>query len=338
VRSRPARAWTKIVRAGDWWDHKLVPLLAVFYGTCWINGHAISSVWPDILLLLGAIVPGAIYVSVVNDLTDRTEDAAAGKPNRMAARSNSEATALVALPLASGLAVAVLWSHSRPLMLAYLGAWISFSLYSLPPVRLKIRGFAGIIADAAGAHLFPSLVSLLLADYATGAGIDPLWTLAVALWSLAYGMRGILWHQLVDVAHDRRAGVRTFAQRLSPVRAAAFTARVAFPVELAALSAMLWRLGPLPWTFLAAYGLLLFVRVHLRGQQAGIVMPVGTSWTMVLQEYYELFLPISVLSASAWIHPLDFLVLAAHLLLFHRRTSGMLRQAKALSRALVAGL
>jgi hypothetical protein len=256
----------------------------------------------------------------------------------MAGRSTPAAAALVALPLATGLAFAILWSHWRPLMLAYLGAWISFSLYSIPPVRLKIRGFAGIIADAAGAHLFPSLVSLLVADHAVGAPIDPLWTLAVALWSLAYGMRGIVWHQLVDAAHDQRAGVRTFAQRLSPVRTAAFIARVGFPVELAALGAMLWRLGPLPWAFLAAYGLLLLVRVRLRGQQAGIVMPVGTGWTMVLQDYYELFLPVSVLLASAWIHPLDLRILAVHLLLFHRRPLGMLRQARALSKALAAGL
>jgi hypothetical protein len=162
--------------------------------------------------------------------------------------------------------------------------------------------------------------------------------LAVALWAMAYGMRGILWHQLGDADHDRRAGVRTFAVIVSPARAAAFMVRVAFPLELAALGVMLWRLGsPLPAVFLAAYGLLLFVRVRLRKQRVGVVVPVGTSWAMVLQEYYELFLPVSILLASACYYPSDLLVLVAHLLLFHRRAFAMLRQVYKLSNALVTG-
>ena len=333
-----AAGLARIFRAGEWWDHKLVPLLAVFYGTAWIGRGSIASLSPQILILLAAIVPGAIYVSVINDLSDRADDAAAGKRNRMIGRPWPQSAAFVALPLAIGLAFLLLWRDRPPLMLAYLGAWISFSLYSLPPLRQKVRGVAGILADASGAHLFPSLVSLFLAAYAAGTRPDPIWIAAVAAWALAYGLRGIIWHQLADAAADRRAGVRTFAERLAPARAAAFAVRFVFPAELVALAAMLWRLEtPLPSLFLLGYALLLLMRVHFTGERAVIVMPRSRSWAMVLQEYYELFLPVSILLASAWLHPLDLAILAAHLLLFHRRAFGTLRQLRALSAALAAG-
>lgn len=329
--------FARIFRAGEWWDHKLVPLLAIFYGTAWLGHRSIASLSLGIFLLLAAIVPGAIYVSVINDLSDRGDDAAAGKPNRMIGRPMAQSASFVLLPLAAGLAFLLLWRDRPPLMLAYLGAWISFSLYSLPPVRLKIRGLAGILADAAGAHLFPSLVSLLVATYAAGTTVDPVWAIAVAFWALAYGLRGIIWHQLADAAHDRRAGVRTFAERLSPRRAASFAVRIAFPVELVALGAMLWRLAtPLPLVGLAAYGLLLYMRVRVTDERAVIVMPRARRWAMVLQEYYELFLPLSILATSAWFYPLDLVLAAAHLLLFHRRAVGMLRQMRGLSMVLAA--
>src|SRR4028119_1990498 len=77
------------VRGGEWWDHKLVPLLAVFYGTALHAGVPASSLWPTVLVYLAALLPGAAYVSISNDIFDLESDAAAGKPNRMARRSRA---------------------------------------------------------------------------------------------------------------------------------------------------------------------------------------------------------------------------------------------------------
>jgi 1,4-dihydroxy-2-naphthoate octaprenyltransferase len=311
----PARRLAGIVRAGDWWDHKLPPALAVFYGTLFLARHAISAAAPAALALLVAVAAAAAFVSIVNDLADRADDAAAGKTNRMAGCSALQAALLVGAPLGIGLAFLIAWRDDLPLVLAYAGSWIAFSLYSLPPVRLKQRGFAGVAADAAGAHFFPSLTALLLAAQVAGRAPDPWWVASVALWSLAYGVRGILWHQLLDSDNDRRAGVPTFARRVSAARAVRLATRIVFPVEVAALAAILLRLGsPLPLLFLLLYFLLLAVlRIRI------VIVASERRWAMALQDYDELFLPVSILCASALIYPLDGLVLLAHLALFPRR-------------------
>ena len=117
-----------VSRGREWWEYKLVPIFAIFYATAFHLDVPISSLWPAALALLAAILPGALYVSVVNDLTDRAEDEAAGKPNRMAGRPAWQAVLLVAVPVAIGLGFAFLWRDDPALLIAYLAAWAAFSL------------------------------------------------------------------------------------------------------------------------------------------------------------------------------------------------------------------
>ncbi|HEY1606443.1 MAG TPA: UbiA family prenyltransferase [Allosphingosinicella sp.] len=312
---RSARRLAGILRAGEWWGHKLPPALAVFYGTLFLSRHAVSAAAPSALALLVAVAAAAAFAGTVNDLADRADDAAAGKPNRMAGRSPMEAALLVGVPLAIGLAFAIGWRSDLPLALAYAGSWIAFSLYSLPPFRLKRLGFAGVVADAAGAHLFPSLTALLLAAQAAGQGLDIWWTASVASWSFAYGIRGILWHQLLDSDNDRRAGIATLALRVSPAWAARLATHIVFPIEAAALAAMLLRLGSLlPPIFLLLY-LLLLAALRIRT----VIVASERRWAMALQDYDELLLPVAILCAATLVHPLDALILLAQLALFPRR-------------------
>ena len=97
------KAVAAAVRTGEWWDHKLVPLLTAFYATALYAGAGVSALWPTALVFLLSLLPGAAYVSIVNDVFDVRSDAAAGKPNRMAARSPAMRAAAVAACVAAGL-------------------------------------------------------------------------------------------------------------------------------------------------------------------------------------------------------------------------------------------
>jgi 4-hydroxybenzoate polyprenyltransferase len=121
-----------VSRAGEWWEYKLVPILAVFYGTALVLGVPVWTLWPAALILLAALVPGAAYVSIVNDVADRRDDQAAGKSNRMAGRSRLQAAAFLGLPILAGLTVAFAWRGNLPLLGAYLGAWLAFFIRCLP--------------------------------------------------------------------------------------------------------------------------------------------------------------------------------------------------------------
>jgi hypothetical protein len=187
-------------------------MLAAAYATAWMLEVPVSAVWSALVLALVAVIPCAAYVSVINDLTDRHDDATAGKANRL----TDQPRAVVALLLIGTIAPAVVllwyWWSDPLLRWTYACVWIAFSLYSIPPARLKHRGFAGVLADASGAHLFPTLLFVLLIVRGAERPVDPIWLGAVGIWALCDGLRGILWHQLGDRrARDSRrvsAGTR----------------------------------------------------------------------------------------------------------------------------------
>ncbi|HUO85252.1 MAG TPA: UbiA family prenyltransferase [Thermoanaerobaculia bacterium] len=308
----------EIIRAGEWWEYKLVPILAAFYATALMLRVPVVSLWPAALILLLALIPGAAWVSVINDLTDRADDRAAGKPNRLAGSSRLTIGVLLFLTMGAGAFFVVLWRNDGLLVSLYLGAWVAFGLYSLAPFRWKTRGFPGVLADAGGAHLFPTLVAVTVASRAAAGPVDPVWLGAAALWSLGYGVRGILWHQLRDRDHDHVAGVRTFVQRHAPSMAL-WVGRFTLAVELSGLVVLLWRMqSPLLLVFVALYAVLLTGRRLLWGMRVVLVAPLPRS-QLLLQEYYDVFLPIGILVASSLDAPGDLIVLGAHLLLFPRR-------------------
>src|SRR5260370_7379886 len=79
----------RLIRADEWWEYKLVPILSTFYATALVLHVAVSSLWVSALSLLLAIVPAAIYASVINDVTDLAAALAAATRNARAAPSPS---------------------------------------------------------------------------------------------------------------------------------------------------------------------------------------------------------------------------------------------------------
>ena len=197
-----------------------------------------SSLWAGALLLLLSVAAAAVYASVINDVTDRADDVRAGKRNRVADRSRSIVAAVLAATVCAGFIFGWLWRKDVQLLSCYLATWLAFSLYSFPPFRFKKRGLPGVLCDAAGAHLFPALVAVFIASRGAQRAVSEAWVASVAVWALAYGLRGILWHQLTDVGNDRAEGVRTFARRY-PLVAPVIGTFAVFPLELGALAAML---------------------------------------------------------------------------------------------------
>ena len=314
------RAWAilrSVPRAAEWWEYKLVPILAIFYATAMAGGAQPVDLWRTALVLLAALAPGALYVSVLNDLTDRKDGAAAGKPNRMVLASPLLATALLAIPLAVGALFLALWRDSPGLQLAYLAAWIVFTLYSLPPARLKRRGLAGVLADAAGSNLFPVLVALGLVWRVAGEP-SVAWGLAAGAWALAFGVRGILWHQLGDRDNDAAAGVRTFAV-LHSQKAVLRLGRAAAALELAALAWLLVQLGS--WAAVAALGVYLVaagLKFVIWRILATLTEP-GADRQLAGGDYYDVILPLALLLSASAQDPRNLFVLAAHLVVFPNR-------------------
>ena len=306
----------RTIRVGQWWDYKLVPICTTFYATAYTERMPVAAIWPAAIALLLALAPCAAYVSLVNDVTDRADDGRVGKLNRMAGKPVWQMGLLLVAPLCVAALFAILWRDDPPLVIAYLCAWAAFTLYSVPPFRLKRRGVLGVIADASGAHLFPTLVAALLA-YRAGLGpIDPIWIGAIAAWALGCGLRGILWHQLYDRDADREAGVETFVQRHSSRAAVRLAAYVALPLEAVGLAALLWRFhSPWPVLLLLVYAAFVVMRSRLWGVAVVVAEP-RERYAILGMEYYTLLFALGVLFSCALRNPVDWAVLVAHLLVF----------------------
>jgi 4-hydroxybenzoate polyprenyltransferase len=307
-----ARRALEPIRARDWWDHKLAPMLGTGYMTAFHLHASLLGLLPSFGAILVAVTAAAAYVSLVNDLADIDEDAAAGKPNRLADRTAAYVVGALAVAMTVGVAVATLAWRDDPVALAlYAGPWLAFSAYSLPPIRLKAHGLAGVLADASGAAFFPHLLIVVVVFQATGRKLEPEWLAAVGVFALANGLRGILWHQLGDIEADTRSRIRTYGSRL-PERAR-FLGQAAFVIEIAALVFLLWRSGsPLAFVLLIGYALLERARMRLAGMRLVVVYPARAPSRIALYDYYVCFYPAAFIVASAIRHGHDAVVLVLH--------------------------
>lgn len=303
-------------RAREWWSHKLAAILGLGYGTVLFAGGELLAAVPALALGTAALIPGAAFVSVLNDYTDLELDRAAGKPNRLAGRPRGFGRRALAVTLALGAAAAVAVGVVSGWALAfYLPAWLAFTAYSVSPLRLKERGWLGAAADAAGAHLFPQLVVVILAFAGADAAIDWGWVGLVGAWAFAYGLRGAIWHQSSDAVADRASGAATLVA--ARPRAALIASRwVVFPLELATLAVILILIGStLAFVALALYLALELARVRLWQVEIVIGGEAGR-YRILMHEYYAIALPLALLAAATIADPINAVVLAIHLVLF----------------------
>jgi 4-hydroxybenzoate polyprenyltransferase len=259
VSGGPGDRLLRLVRAGDWWQFHLLPLLSAAYAAIAYFAVAPGLALPALARLLVSIVFIAAYSHVVNDSADAEQDARAGKTNRVQALSPGRRALLALGALACGFAVWAGAGLSARTVALLVGIAALQPAYAMRPLRLKERGAWGLLADSLHTHALPTLYCFSLFADLAGA---PLWRplpLAAAAWSLLVGLRGILYHQRTDEANDRRAGVATWVTTHGSERAAALARRVVFPAELAALAAVgaaLLPVAPAVVACLAAYGLL----------------------------------------------------------------------------------
>jgi len=311
----------KFTRATEWWEYKLVPLLSIGYATILLRHEPMNQVILKLLWLLAAVVVGAVYVSVINDLTDINEDAAAGKPNRMAKIAPVWRITIVSSCLLMGLAFGwMIWPDYLSLF-CYSMAWIVFSLYSIPPVRLKKRGIWGVLCDAMGAHLFPTLFIVSSLSGPTPSGINTTWFIAAGLWSFIYGLRGILWHQFHDRTNDILSGTTTFASKIKPENFK--TAEILiFGLEAVAFSVLLllsWN----NWILLSLvlYFLVVWIRkTVLHYQLCLVITPVSRPHQLLMNDYYLVFFPLALLLTATCNTPYGWIILCCHFVLFPGKT------------------
>ncbi|MGZ3754394.1 MAG: UbiA family prenyltransferase [Mucilaginibacter sp.] len=308
-------------RYSEWWEYKLVPLVSLGYAAIYLSANTFNAAVIHLLLILLAVISGAIYVSVINDLTDIKEDAIAGKSNRMADKPVWFRILILGICIVAALFFGYALYPDAVSIFLYAMSYIVFTLYSVPPFRLKKRSLWGVICDGSGAHFFPALLVTYSLCTFTHAIMNWEWFAAVSMWALMYGLRGILWHQFYDRDNDLASSTTTFATRIDPQKFG-IAEKVLFIVELGAFLLMLSYLYN-TWILLSvlAYLLLVAIRIKSFGYKTTIVIsPKNYPYQLLLNDYYLVFFPLALLITNAIANNTGWIVLIVHLLLFPQKT------------------
>ncbi|OWY62376.1 hypothetical protein B7486_58780, partial [cyanobacterium TDX16] len=255
-----------VVRATQWWGHKVPPILGLAYlvllgtGDRPVVGAAEGTAL--VVLLVVAVTGVAAFGHLVNDVADRDVDAAADKPNASAALRTSLVVTLLVGALVVGVAPFFLLPAERAAWGLLAAQLLLLVGYSVPPVRWKDRGLAGVLADALYAQVVPFLLTVAaLAGAGGGQDAAPL-AMAFGAWGLCAGGRGILYHQVDDRRADRTAGTRTFVVVHGTAAAQRLATLLTAGEVLALVGVLVVASQRVPW-----YGVGLLVALAWRGLQ-----------------------------------------------------------------------
>lgn len=306
------------LRAPLWWNHLAPPVLAVFYFFLWRGGVVFYFYLAPVLLFLISFTGIAAFGYWLNDWMDIAADAAAGKPNAAASKSPAQRLMIAGALLISGWLPWLLLPHEwqGPVLLGLLN--LALVLYSVPPFRWKERAFWGVVCDLSYGHLLPVFVALATFAPLFSESQKPQWLVMVLLFLLLVlkGMRNMLEHQISDRKNDRKAGAGTFVTRWGALFSARVLSWILLPLEMTLLSVFLASIGGLLFLsfmlFLAVYVFLFLSWKAFRGHPMRWLF----RWWYAPNDFYEGWLPLTILVLAAIREPVNSLLLAVHLVIF----------------------
>ncbi len=205
-------------RINDWWWSKAALLMGMIYLFTLLFNISLKEFIPLSLFSLATIIGFASFGYLCNDFFDIEKDAEAGKKNFLAGKSFLLIITVFAI---AGAFIFLPWwflPKNKISLILIFTQLLLFALYSIPPVRLKERGVAGIVTDAFYAHSIPVLLAAY--TYALAAG-KPFFVpdfIFLFLWQSVSGVRNILLHQAEDIEADKISGVSNFVSGLSALQ------------------------------------------------------------------------------------------------------------------------
>ncbi len=231
-----------------------------------------------LFFLFSTIMTG--YGYLVNDLADIELDRQHGKSNVFQKIGRGRATLIVLAVLIIGSLFGWPFINRPGFVLVWLLWIVAATFYSLPPLRLKEQGLAGLIATIAAQQTLPT--ALLFAAFGELASWG---ALIFVLFSTVRGISSDVSHQMRDWSHDAGTGTTTFA-----VQYGYNTAQTVYAISLEAerlilggvMALLLLDLPPatLPlwgWNVALAWPLvLLYAPLYL--------LTVGRSWRALRQD------------------------------------------------------
>lgn len=322
------------LRTNQWWNHMMGPIVAFALLQVGWRDVPLGDSLPRLLALLWSAMALAPYGYVVNDASDVEDDRRVGKTNSMTRLATPVRLAVIVGFAVLG-ALPWLFVHLEPPALAALaGLYLVPLLYSPRPLRLKENPVLGPIADASNAFVLPSLFTIaLFAPLGEAAGPPALMVAGALCWTVGFGLRAILTHQVDDAENDRATGTRTLVTKVGERPVRRVMRLVLFPLDLLGIALLtatvaFWA----PWLVgLAVVGVGTFHGLRLTGlvERTTGVTSVRNGWFLSWTQIW----PATLLGLALFVQDWRNLVLVGIVLvLFWPRLRSGLRAARHVTR------
>lgn len=234
-----------LLRWKDWFFDKILSLILVASYVALVDRLFSTIYLGHLSILLIFAILSAAYGFLINDLADREIDRRQGKLNAFHRLNPARAPLMLGgLLLVATFITFPFWQQPGFLPLWFL--WILLTTaYSFPPLRLKERGFWGVISPAVAQLVLPSLLFFAALRHLSG------WDAVLLV--VYFGTKGLaiaLGQQKRDLNGDLSTQTRTFATQVGHKRIAqayAITLLVEQVLLAMALILMLFRIPPLEW-------------------------------------------------------------------------------------------
>jgi len=321
----------RTLRFQNWWISKIPPLLSYVFMIMIIQKQVLFDMWYVLILLVVWMIGAAAFGHYINDVFDLTDDLKAGKENKT---QNHNAYQRWGISIGLGILTLAPWlllPKNQLNLSLVLAQMVIFLMYSAPPIRLKVRGIAAVLADAVYAHVIPGMVVVTTAWQLNGEFPMDLLVL-FAVWQLFIGVRNILNHHIDDYENDKVSGTRTTATVHGTKKIKRVIKILLIPIEITLLMVIFYKLGnPFRYglIFYAIYIVYTFNRevTYLRENMGEYKGPGRYDYLsgILLNEFYEKWIPIILLIILGTADPLIWGLLALHLGLFWPVTKSFVR-------------
>jgi 4-hydroxybenzoate polyprenyltransferase len=311
-----------VVRRRAWWFNKIP--LSIFVLLLLVDGKPYTvNVLVALFGLVAIVCCVANYGYALNELFDRDEDRRAGRSNAAESASNSSMWGIIVCSAAIALGVAQAVGGVAAFLLTA-GELLIPLAYSVPPLRVKERGWAGILADALAAHVYPAALALVVVSHQLLPVHHALLVASLAIWSLATGLRGILSHQLQSAESDRAAGLITVVHRLGHGRLVRVIVFVILPLEIVSLASLVLQSESTMFlkTIAGIFAFYEYLKFHFNLFPVLVFTRQGQRYLPFVDEgFYKVWGPLALIADAAFT---DFLYLSlapAFVLMFRPRIS-----------------
>jgi SAM-dependent methyltransferase/4-hydroxybenzoate polyprenyltransferase len=305
-------------RVKDWWKSKAAFLMGLVYlFALWFSIPFLQFI-PLALLSLCTIIGFASMGYLLNDLFDIRQDVLSGKKNFLAGKPPY---LILAMFLLSSVFIFTPWIYLPANNFSFILIALQLSLflvYSVPPIRLKERGTAGLMADALYAHAVPTILAAYTFSLAAGQNFPGFAMIFLFAWQFTNGLRNILLHQSEDMHADKMSGTKNFAATMSEE---GFIVSIKYLIITELFFCLLFL------AFLSSYNirfysgiltLLIFSAiVQNLFYKRGIGALLGSKWRYFPNNVYEKWFPPLFLFFLCILNKLFIIFLLSHLVLFN---------------------